>query len=98
MYEITTHDGKTYAINQEDELRIAQLAKRLDLVPVTLASGRIEFFSKGTVARISKRPSKPEHSAPALPDGQTNDRRADPDSEAVKAFKKKREELLNKKV
>ena len=93
MYEITTHDGRTYQIAQQDEKRIAQLAKRLELVPVTLTNGKVEYFSKGTVARLSKRAVRREATAPALPDGQKNDRRAAPYSDAFKAFKKKREEL-----
>lgn len=93
MYEITTHDGKTYAIAQSDQKRIEQLVKRLDLVPVALTNGKVEYFSKGTVARLSQRAVRQETTAPALPDGQRNDRRAAPDSEAFQAFKKKREEL-----
>ena len=98
MYEITTHDGRTYQIAQQDEKRIAQLAKRLELVPVMLTNGKVEYFSKGTVARLSKRWNKPEYSMPALSDGQPKNKRAAPDSEAFQAFKRKRDELLSKKV
>ena len=96
MYQITTHDGKVYTIAQKDQARIQQLAKRLDLVPVTLATGKIEYFSKGTVARLSQTAHKPPRSVFALEDGRGSDRRAKASSAAYKAFQKKREELLRK--
>ena len=51
-YEIITHDGKSYEIQQDNPEVVARLAGKLELVPVTLSSGKIEYFSKGTVARI----------------------------------------------
>ena len=51
-YEIVTHDGKTYEIQQDNADVIARLASKLELIPVTLNSGKVEYFSKGTVARI----------------------------------------------
>ena len=51
-YEILTHDGKSYEIQQTDPEIISKLSAKLELVPVTLKDGRIEYFSKGTVARI----------------------------------------------
>lgn len=51
-YEIVTHDGKIYEIQQDSADIIARLASKLELIPVTLNGGKIEYFSKGTVARI----------------------------------------------
>ena len=53
-YEIVTHDGKIYEINQDDPKIIAKLASKLELIPVTLANGKIEYFAKGNVARIQR--------------------------------------------
>lgn len=59
-YEIVTHDGKTYEIQQDNPQVIGMLAKDLELIPVTLSSGKIEYFAKGNVARIHSKhaPSK----------------------------------------
>lgn len=51
-YEIVTHDGKTYEIQQDNPQVIGMLAKDLELIPVTLHDGKIEYFAKGNVARI----------------------------------------------
>lgn len=51
-YEIITHDGKTYEISQDDPEVIRKLAKKLELVAVTLHDGKVEYFAKGNVARI----------------------------------------------
>lgn len=51
-YEIVTHDGKTYEIQQDNPQVIGMLAKDLELIPVTLKSGKVEYFAKGNVARI----------------------------------------------
>ena len=55
MYQVTTHDGRVYDLAQEDPNRIKELAKRLELIPVRLTNGDVEYLSKGTVARISRR-------------------------------------------
>lgn len=59
-YEIVTHDGKTYEIQQDNPQVIGMLAKDLELIPVTLSSGKVEYFAKGNVARIQSKhaPSK----------------------------------------
>ena len=54
-YEIVTHDGKTYEIQQDNPQVIGMLAKNLELIPVTLSSGKIEYFAKGNVARIQSK-------------------------------------------
>lgn len=54
-YEIVTHDGKTYEIQQDNPEVIGRLASKLELVPVTLSSGKIEYFAKGNVARIQSK-------------------------------------------
>ena len=54
MYEIVTHDGKVYQIANTDKDKLARLAQALDLVPVKLTNGTIEYFSKGNVARLQK--------------------------------------------
>lgn len=54
-YEIVTHDGKTYEIQQDNAEVVARLASKLELVPVTLSSGKIEYFAKGNVARIQSK-------------------------------------------
>ena len=51
-YEIVTHDGMTYEIQQDNPQVIGMLAKELELIPVTLKSGKVEYFAKGNVARI----------------------------------------------
>ena len=97
MYQITTHDGKVYTIAQKDQARIQQLAKRLELVPVTLDDGKIEYFSKGTVARLSQTARNYPVRAFRLEDGRGGDRRAQASSEALETFRKKREELFGRK-
>lgn len=54
MYEIVTHDGKVYQIANTDKEKLARLAQSLELVPVTLTSGTVEYFAKGNVARLQK--------------------------------------------
>lgn len=54
-YEIVTHDGKTYEIQQDNPQVIGMLAKDLELIPVTLSSGKVEYFAKGNVARIQSK-------------------------------------------
>ena len=54
-YEIVTHDGKTYEIQQDNPQVIGMLAKDLELIPVTLKSGKVEYFAKGNVARIQSK-------------------------------------------
>ena len=54
MYEIVTHDGKVYQIANTDKDKIARLAQALELVPVTLTNGNVEYFAKGNVARLQK--------------------------------------------
>ena len=54
-YEIITHDGKTYEISQDDPEVIRKLAKKLELVAVTLHNGKVEYFAKGNVARIQSK-------------------------------------------
>lgn len=54
-YEIVTHDGKTYEIQQDNPQVIGMLAKDLELIPVTLSGGEIEYFAKGNVARIQSK-------------------------------------------
>lgn len=51
-FEIVTHDGNTYEIQQDDPQVIGMLAKDLELIPVTLHDGKVEYFAKGNVARI----------------------------------------------
>lgn len=55
VYQIVTHDGHVYDIAQKDDAVIGKLANKLELVPVKLSDGEIEYFSKGTVARISSK-------------------------------------------
>jgi hypothetical protein len=52
QYIIKTHDGKELAIKQNDPEVIALLAKKLELIAVTLKNGKITYLSKGTVARL----------------------------------------------
>ena len=54
MYEIVTHDGKVYKIANTDKDKLARLAQALELVPVTLTNGTVEYFAKGNVARLQK--------------------------------------------
>ena len=54
MYEIVTHDGKVYQIANTDKDKLARLAQALELVPVTLTNGTVEYFAKGNVARLQK--------------------------------------------
>jgi len=91
-YEIITHDGKTYAINQDDPKIIAKLASKLELVPVTLASGRIEYFAKGNVARIQQA-SKPVGDVCQLQSGDTN-KRADGTGPGYKKYVEARERFM----
>lgn len=56
-YEIVTHDGMTYEIQQDNPQVIGMLAKELELIPVTLKSGKVEYFAKGNVARIQSKHS-----------------------------------------
>lgn len=60
MFEITTYDGELYQIVQNDPKRIAQLAQRLDLVPVRLVGGEMRYFAKGSVSSISYRKTQQE--------------------------------------
>lgn len=53
-YEIVTHDGQSYQIAQDDPERIGKLAGKLELIPVRMASGGVQYFSKGTVARLQQ--------------------------------------------
>lgn len=92
MWQITTHDGKTYTITQKDPNRIKELAKRLGLVPVTIANGKIEYFSKGTVARISQ-VSQPAQERLAIAAEAQGDR-AGTNSEGFQKFQQKRAELF----
>ena len=54
MYEIVTHDGKVYQIANTDKDKLARLAQTLELVPVILTNGTVEYFAKGNVARLQK--------------------------------------------
>lgn len=54
MYSIRTHDGRILSIKQDNPEIIKKLAKQLELVAVTLATGDIIYVSKGNVARIEK--------------------------------------------
>nr|DAM37590.1 MAG TPA: hypothetical protein [Caudoviricetes sp.]DAP75760.1 MAG TPA: hypothetical protein [Caudoviricetes sp.] len=92
MWQITTHDGKTYTITQKDPNRIKELAKRLGLVPVTLANGKIEYFSKGTVARMSQ-VSQPAQERLAIAAEAQGDR-ARVDNEGFQKFQQKKAELF----
>lgn len=49
---IRTHDGKELSIKQNDENRIKELAKRLELVPVTLLNGTIQYIKPSNVSRL----------------------------------------------
>lgn len=60
MFEITTYDGEVYQIVQNDPKRIAQLAQRLDLVPVRIVGGEVRYFAKGSVSSISYRKTQQE--------------------------------------
>jgi len=60
MFEIMTYDGEVYQIIQDDPKRIAQLAQRLDLVPVRLVGGEMHYFAKGSVSSISYRKTQQE--------------------------------------
>jgi len=60
MFEITTYDGEVYQIIQNDPKRIAELAHRLDLVPVRLVGGEVRYFAKGNVSSISYRKTQQE--------------------------------------
>lgn len=91
MWQIATHDGKTYLIKQKDPNRIKELAKRLGLVPVTLANGRIEYFSKGTVARMSQVSQQTQERAIAA---EAQHDRARADDEGFQKFQKKKAELF----
>ena len=91
-YEIVTHDGTAYEIRQDNPDIIAKLANKLELVAVTLASGKIGYFAKGNVARIQSS-HKPIDKSYRVKTGDVN-RRASADSEGYKKYKKMREELL----
>ena len=54
MYEIVTHDGKVYQIANTDKDKLARLAQALELIPVTLTNGTVEYFAKGNVARLQQ--------------------------------------------
>lgn len=60
MFEITTYDGEVYQIVQNDPKHIAQLAQRLDLVPVRIIGGGVRYFAKGSVSSISYRKTQQE--------------------------------------
>ena len=52
MYQIQLHNGRVVDIKQTDPEVIKRLAAKLELIPVTLANGNIEYMSKGSVANI----------------------------------------------
>lgn len=60
MFEITTYDGEVHQIIQNDPKCIAELAHRLDLVPVRLVGGEVRYFAKGSVSSISYRKTQQE--------------------------------------
>ena len=60
MFEITTYDGEVHQIIQNDPKHIAELAHRLDLVPVRLVGGEVRYFAKGSVSSISYRKTQQE--------------------------------------
>ena len=84
-YELVTHDGKSFVIAQDDPAIIAKLASKLELVPVRLANGHVEYFSKGNIARLQKR-SAIGIVENGLPRGNDIDRRADVNSDGYKKF------------
>ena len=94
-YEIVTHDGKIYEINQDDPKIIAKLANRLELVPVSLTNGKIEYFAKGNVARI-QHTNKTIDNTRRLPSGDT-DKRADCTGPGYKKYLEAREKLIKGK-
>jgi len=49
---IKTHDGKELTIRQNDETIIKELAKRLELVPVTMEDGTIKYIKPSSVSRL----------------------------------------------
>lgn len=91
-YEIVTHDGKIYEINQDDPKIIAKLASKLELIPVTLANGKIEYFAKGNVARI-QRTDKPINDTHQLSTGDMN-KRADGTGPGYKKYLEAKEKLI----
>lgn len=86
-YEIVTHDGKTYEIQQDNPEIVARLAGKLDLIPVTLSSGKIEYFSKGTVARIQS--SSKQSKAPRIEAKPPMDNRGTVSEERFKELRRK---------
>ena len=83
MFEITTYDGEVYQIVQNDPKRIAQLAQRLDLVPVHIVGGEVRYFAKGSVSSISYRKTQQE----ALDDAKEAVLKAKHDSNAAETPK-----------
>lgn len=92
-YELVTHDGKSFVIAQDDPTMIAKLASKLELVPVRMANGQVEYFSKGNIARLQR--SSTVTVKNGLLRGDDIDRRADVNSEAYKKFQEAKKKLKN---
>ena len=95
MYEIVTHDGKVYQIANTDKDKLARLAKALELVPVTLTNGTVEYFAKGNVARLQKSRVTTAVPTDTLIAPTIANNREEP-GEGYKSFRNKREQLLNR--
>lgn len=50
-YELTTHDGRSLALDNTDDDAISRLAKKAELISVRV-NGQVEYLSKGAVRSI----------------------------------------------
>ena len=51
-YQLTTYDGKTYTVEEDDRDKVNKMISYFELMPVKMADGTTELFAKNSVQHM----------------------------------------------
>ena len=88
-YQLTTYDGKTYTVQEDDREKVNKIISYFELMPVKMADGTTELFAKNSVQHmkmVQEDEKLPPEQRLAMGD-QKDNRSGGPEAEANRAWR-----------
>lgn len=88
-YKLTTYDGKTYTVQEDDRDKVNKMISYFELMPVKMADGTTELFAKNSVQHmkmVQDEQKMPPEQRLAMGD-QKDNRSTGPEAEANQAWR-----------
>ena len=89
-YQLTTYDGETYTVQEDDREKVNKMISYFELMPVKMADGTTELFAKNSVQHmkmVQDEQKLPPEQRLAM-GGQKDNRSEGPEAEANRAWRK----------